>query len=135
MLMKCWCVYEMLCLWNVVSMKCHVYEMSLWWNVLLMKCCVYEMSCQLIVCYLCFSLSKSFPLIALNANLWTFSFLFCIHYIIMYSVHYACTQAHRTPSNFQYFLSLQKCTMHLSKIIFAIKNTFLQKWIFLIKLK
>ena len=38
--MKC-PVYEMSCLWNVLSMKCPVYEMSCKWNVFSTVCRVY----------------------------------------------------------------------------------------------
>ena len=35
---------NLLCLWNILSMKCPIYEMSYLWNVLSMKCPIYEMS-------------------------------------------------------------------------------------------
>ena len=48
MSMNC-CVYELLCLWIVVSMNCCVYELLCLWIVVSMNFCVYELFCIWIV--------------------------------------------------------------------------------------
>ena len=68
-------IYEMPCLWNVLSVKCPIYEMSCLWNVLSVKCPVCEMSYPWNVLSMKFLSIKFVPTPKKNIQTWIWCFL------------------------------------------------------------
>ena len=68
-------IYELSCLWIVMSMNCHVYELSYLWIFMSMNCHVYELSFLWIVismnCHV-YELSCLWIVLSMNICLWNF---------------------------------------------------------------